>query len=156
MKLFLLFFGFPLLETWLLFKFSNEFGFLVTLTLIILTAAVGSRLAKSQGLQVYKKLQEELQQGKQPSQTIIEGVLILISGVVLLLPGLVSDCIGILLLIPPIRIAIAQKLPQKLSSQNFRFQFGNKASFQHNFTNTSRPPQKRQVEEAEYEVIDKE
>lgn len=156
MKLFLLFFGFPLLETWLLFKFSNEFGFLATLFLIILTAAAGSRLAKSQGLQVYKKLQEELQQGKQPSQTIIEGVLILISGVVLLLPGLVSDCIGLLLLIPPIRVAIAQKLPQKLSPQTFRFQFGNKSSFHQNFDNTSRPPHQRQVEEVEYEVIDKE
>lgn len=107
MKLFTLFFIFPLIETYFLVQFSGKFGFLTTLIMVILTAIIGSRLAKAQGLGIIGKLQNELKQGIPPSETLVEGVLILISGIVLLLPGLISDVLGILLLVPNIRQKIA-------------------------------------------------
>lgn len=156
MPLFILFLAFPLIETWLLVKFSGAYGFGNTILLVLITAFAGSALAKQQGLEVFNKLQLEVSQGKTPSKTLIEGLLILISGVILLLPGLISDAIGITLLIPPVRKLIASYLPKyipkKMGSGPFQFkssfQFGN-SQFQQ-----KRSKNLKETEEAEYQVLE--
>ena len=155
MLLFILFFAFPLLETWLLIQFSGAYGFGNTIILVLVTAVAGSSLAKKQGLEVFKTLQNEVSQGRTPENTLIEGFLILLSALILLLPGLISDALGILLLISPIRKRIARVLPQhikntKSSSFQFKsfFQFGDSEFQQHHQTKL------KETQEAEYQVID--
>ncbi len=167
MPLFILFFTFPLVETWLLFQFSSEYGFFYTLVLIFLTAFFGSRLAKQQGFSILKQIKSEIGQGITPNATLLEGLLILVSGIVLLLPGLMSDFIGLALLIPPIRKKFVRLLP-KILKKFAKFKNGSStgspfgASFGSGFGQKPGPDftplegnqKKKPQEDAEFEVID--
>lgn len=101
--LLLLFIVVPVVELWLLFQLSNAFGFFTALALVFGTGLLGAWLAKWQGLQAIMRLQNEMQQGMVPAGAIGDGALILVAGILLITPGMISDCLGLLLLIPPFR-----------------------------------------------------
>lgn len=107
--LFAIFIVVPLLELYVLIEVGSAIGALPTILLTILTAALGAFLMKHQGVQVVKQAQLSLSRGEMPQQQVVEGMLVFIGGAVLLLPGLVTDLIGFLLLIPPIRAALAKR-----------------------------------------------
>lgn len=71
--------------------------------LIVLTSALGAYFARKQGIEAFQKVQRDLQYGKMPGITIVDGFCILIGGLLLLIPGFLSDIIGALLLIPMTR-----------------------------------------------------
>ncbi|MBD1380095.1 FxsA family protein [Metabacillus arenae] len=93
----------PAIEIGLLVLSGNTFGVLPTILLIILTGIVGAALAKQQGLETLRKAQEKMRTGELPGDSVIDGLCILIGGVLLLTPGFVTDTIGFFLLIPPTR-----------------------------------------------------
>ena len=101
--LLLLFIAVPILELWLLFQLNDVFGFLTTLAIVFGTGILGAWLAKWQGLQAIIRLQNEMRQGMLPAQAIGDGALILVAGILLITPGVISDMLGLALLIPPIR-----------------------------------------------------
>jgi len=107
--LFVFFIVVPLFELYVLIEMGSMIGAFPTILLIILTAALGAFLMKHQGLQVVKQAQIAVSRGEMPQQQVVEGMLIFIGGAVLLLPGLVTDLLGFLLLIPPIRAALAKR-----------------------------------------------
>ncbi|MBB4075979.1 UPF0716 protein FxsA [Bartonella fuyuanensis] len=82
---------------------GQEIGILATLSLIILTTIVGVFLLRIQGFSLLKNTQSELIQGRTLENNIIHDVCIMFSAILLILPGFVSDLLGILLLIKPIR-----------------------------------------------------
>lgn len=96
----LLFTVLPALELALLIKIGSQIGAANTLMIIIITGIVGAYLARIQGFLVLNKIQTSLNQGIMPSSELIDGLLILVGGIVLLTPGFVTDTIGLLLLIP--------------------------------------------------------
>jgi len=104
--LFLLFTGVPLVELWLLFKLSGMFGFFTTISIVLLTGIVGAALARWQGWQVMRRVQNELQQGLLPAKALGDGVLILVAGVLLITPGVLTDLFGLSLLVPPVRAGV--------------------------------------------------
>lgn len=110
LPLFLLFTLMPLLELWLLFQLSGKFGFLPTVTIVLLTGIVGAGLARWQGWQTMARIQNEMRQGMLPAKALGDGVLILIAGVLLITPGVITDVFGLSLLIPPIRAGIRKGL----------------------------------------------
>jgi UPF0716 protein FxsA len=65
---------------------------------------------RSQGLQLLQQLQQRLALGEMPGQQLIEGVMLLVTGVLLVTPGFVTDFCGLLLLQPKIRGYIAKTL----------------------------------------------
>lgn len=71
-----------------------------TLVLVIGTGIIGVLLAKKQGIETLKKAQEQMKYGEVPGFEIVDGICILLGGLFLLLPGLVSDLIGLLLVLP--------------------------------------------------------
>ena len=91
------------LELWILVKLGSTLGILPTIALVLGAGIVGAWIAKWQGLQAILRVQNDLQQGVIPTRNLGDGVLILVAGMLLLLPGVVSDILGIALLIPPIR-----------------------------------------------------
>ena len=101
--LLLLFIAVPILELWLLFQLSAAFGFFTTLAIVFGTGFLGAWLAKWQGLQTLVRMQNEMRQGVLPAQAIGEGALILVAGILLITPGVISDGLGLALLIPPFR-----------------------------------------------------
>ncbi|EJF79745.1 FxsA family protein [Bartonella doshiae] len=85
---------------------GEEIGILATLILVILTTCAGSILLRIQGISILKNIQRELIQGRTVESDIINDGLIIIGAILLILPGFVSDILGILLIIKPIRSII--------------------------------------------------
>ncbi|MCH8069451.1 MAG: membrane protein FxsA [Candidatus Marinimicrobia bacterium] len=99
-KLILLFVGIPFIEMMLLIKLGEVFGFWNTILLVVGTGVLGAYLAKAQGFWIWLQIQQELQTGRMPAEKLIDGFLILIGGIVLLTPGLLTDIFGFALLVP--------------------------------------------------------
>jgi len=100
---FLLFLLIPLIELYVLIQVGGVIGALPTVLLTITTAIVGVALMRSQGLATMQNAQLAMASGKAPQQELMEGVFIFLGGVLLFVPGLISDSIGLLFLIPWIR-----------------------------------------------------
>ena len=111
-RLFLLFTVVPLIELAILMKLGNIFGLLHTIGLVIITGIIGAFLARDQGLKVIRELQGSLSQGKAPTDPIIEGILVLISAALLVTPGVLTDIIGFVLVIPYTRRIIRDLLKE--------------------------------------------
>ncbi|KRE12092.1 exlusion protein FxsA [Bacillus sp. Root920] len=97
---------FPAVEISLFLISSKIIGILPTMLLIVLTSALGAYFARKQGIEAFQKVQRDLQYGKMPGGAIVDGFCILIGGLLLLIPGFLSDLIGGLLLIPVTRKGI--------------------------------------------------
>ncbi|GLF90105.1 UPF0716 protein YtzA [Bacillus safensis] len=94
---------FPAVEISLFLISSKIIGILPTMLVIVLTSALGAYFARKQGMEAFQKVQRDLQYGKMPGGAIVDGFCILIGGLLLLIPGFLSDLIGALLLIPMTR-----------------------------------------------------
>ncbi|OIJ12397.1 membrane protein FxsA [Anaerobacillus alkalilacustris] len=103
----------PTLEIAVLVLSGNTIGIPWTLLLVIFTGVLGAWLAKKEGLQTIRLAQLQLQQGQIPSGVLLDGLCILVGGVVLLTPGFITDALGFFLLIPQTR-AIARAFFQKI------------------------------------------
>jgi UPF0716 protein FxsA len=114
LQLFLLFTLIPVAELWVLLVLSREVGLLPTLGLVIFTGALGALLARTQGLRALHVVQAELASGRVPTASLLDGLLILMAGVVLLTPGLFTDLLGFVLLIPLTRGWIRGRLTESL------------------------------------------
>lgn len=108
--LIVLFIVIPAIELWGLIAVGKVIGPWWTVALVILTGVVGAWLAKQQGLQVFRLVQLQLSRGQMPTETLIDGVLVLIGGILLMTPGFFSDAIGLILLIPYTRMIIRHLL----------------------------------------------
>lgn len=108
--LFFLFLITTLIEIYVLIAVGSVIGGFFTIVLILLTAFIGAYLFKYQGLSTLKDAQLSAAQGIAPTTQIMEGVIILICGVLLLTPGFVTDAIGFLGLVPYTRKAFVRAL----------------------------------------------
>ncbi len=122
-KLFMLFFLTPLIELALLLKVSQYVGVFNTVMIVVITALLGAALAKSQGLSILFKIRREVMEGRPPGNSLLDGVLILAGGIVLLTPGLLTDALGFLLLIPVTRQFIREQVKKQLQRQIDRKRF---------------------------------
>jgi len=112
---------FPAVEISLFLISSKIIGILPTMLLIVLTSALGAYFARKQGIEAFQKVQRDLQYGKMPGGAIVDGFCILIGGLLLLIPGFLSDLIGALLLIPVTRKGIKplfERWLRNLSNRN--------------------------------------
>lgn len=116
-RLFLLFTAGPLLELYLLLKLGGYIGLYPTIGVVIGTGIAGGLLARSQGLAVLRQASWELEQGRLPAESLFDGVIILIAGAMLVTPGLITDCLGLLFLIPWTRQAFKSWLKKKLQEK---------------------------------------
>jgi len=89
-----------LAEIYVLVTVGQAIGGLSTVLLVIITAFIGSSLLKQQGWSTMAKAQQSIAQGRTPAVEMFEGVVILISGVLLLTPGFITDILGLLGLMP--------------------------------------------------------
>jgi UPF0716 protein FxsA len=116
-KLLLLFILVPLAELYLFMTIGSELGFANTVAIIIITAILGAALTKSQGRRAMLKFQEATSQGRVPAHEALEGLIILLAGAVLITPGFLTDSVGFLLLIPPVRTVVARFLGHRLKGK---------------------------------------
>lgn len=100
----------PLIEIGLFVEVGGWVGGWSTVGLVILTAVVGLALVRVQGLGVLKKLNSDMQGGTFPVGAAFDGIALFMAGAMLLTPGFMTDTLGFLLLIPPLRAFLGKKL----------------------------------------------
>ena len=99
----LIFVGAPLLELYLLIEVGSVIGALPTIALSVFTAVLGGLLVRIQGFGVLFRVQAAMERREVPALELLEGAMLLLTGLALLLPGFITDAVGFLLLIPPLR-----------------------------------------------------
>ena len=113
--LLILFIVVPVVELSLLIRLGGAIGLFPTLALIITTGIIGARLAKQQGLSVLHRFQTETQAGRMPGDALIDGAIIVFSGALLLTPGILTDIVGFLGLIPAARSAVKRAIRDSMA-----------------------------------------
>ena len=97
----------PAVELFLLLQLGAWMGPWQTFALVVVTGTVGAWLAKREGLGVLTSLRDELAQGLPPGSRLAEGALVLVGGILLITPGVLTDLTGFLFIAPPTRRAPA-------------------------------------------------
>ena len=115
--LFLLFTVVPVLELWLLVEVGQLMGAGPTIGLVLLTGVIGAALAKREVLKVIREWQGAMAEARLPKDGVLSGLLVLVGGVLLVTPGMVTDVLGFSLLLPPTRRAIAAVVRKHLEKK---------------------------------------
>lgn len=114
--LLLLFTIFPAVELALLIEVGGNIGAANTILIIILTGVLGAYMARLQGFIILSKIQNNLNQGIMPNSELMDGLMVLVGGIVLLTPGFITDAIGFLLLFPLTRSILKKLFKSKFES----------------------------------------
>ncbi len=104
----------PLVELMILLRIAERFDWGPTIALVLLTGALGAYLARREGLKALSRIQSELAAGVPPAASLVDGALILVAGIVLVTPGVLTDLCGFALLISPIRAWVRRRLAEAL------------------------------------------
>jgi|TARA_B110000967_G_C18474224_1_gene358877 UPF0716 protein FxsA len=100
----------PIVEIFLLIQVGGMIGAPWTILLVVLTAVIGVKLLKMQGVSTLTRAQKKMQTGQMPAQEMLEGMGLVVAGAFLLTPGFFTDTVGFLLLLPPTRAWLVSKL----------------------------------------------
>ena len=106
----------PIAEIFLLIQVGGIIGAPWTILLVVLTAVIGVRLLKIQGVSTLARAQNKMQTGQMPAQEMLEGMGLVVAGAFLLTPGFFTDTVGFLLLFPPTRVWLVSKISTSLMS----------------------------------------
>ena len=104
----ILFITIPLVEIAILINIGKIIGAGYTIALVIGTAFLGVSLLRIQGISTLAKVQANIKKGQLPATELIEGLILLISGALLLTPGFFTDMLGFLMLVPILRQRLAE------------------------------------------------
>ena len=107
----------PIVELAVIIQVGQAIGVVETLLLMVLVSVVGAWLVKREGIGVWRRAQRQMDAGVMPGRELVDGVLIMVAGALLLLPGFVSDCLGILLLLPPVRAVVRGLVIRRLRTR---------------------------------------
>ncbi|WP_026563340.1 FxsA family protein [Bacillus sp. UNC41MFS5] len=122
--LFLLIILIPALDIGVLLFSGKTIGVWPTIALIVLTGIIGAYLAKREGLQTIRRVQEQLSYGQLPGDALLDGICILIGGTLLLTPGFITDVTGFFFLFPPtrkpIKFLIIKMWQRKINKGNIK------------------------------------
>jgi UPF0716 protein FxsA len=110
----LILFGLPLAEIAGFVLVGRTVGLWATLGLVLLSTFVGLALLRIQGLAVLRQINRDGREGLVPGKALVDGAMIVIAALLLIIPGFLSDIVGILLFIPPVRDIIWRQLGQRL------------------------------------------
>ena len=112
-NLLLLFIVLPAVELWLLIEIGQRIGSIQTIGIIVLTGIVGASMARSQGLRVLSHVQQEVANGKMPTESLVDGIMILLASALLVTPGVLTDAFGFLCLVPGFRALIKREIVRR-------------------------------------------
>jgi UPF0716 protein FxsA len=100
----------PIVELYVLIKVGRSVGVGNTIAIVLFVSVVGAWLVKREGLKTLRRIQEQLGSGKLPTDEVIDGGLIMLSGALMLTPGFVTDLFAIAPLIPPVRKIVRRQV----------------------------------------------
>lgn len=104
----------PFAEIAVFIAVGEELGILRTLALMILSAIGGVLIVRHQGLGHLRRLRENIRSGQPPVKDLLHTAMLVFAGICLVIPGFISDAVGLVLLIPPVRAAAARWFMESL------------------------------------------
>ena len=104
-------------EVFVAIKVADAIGVLATVGLLLLSWPVGSWALRSQGRAAWERLGAAVSAGRSPGREVLDGALVLIGGLLLIVPGFISDVLGALALLPPTRALLRRQLARNLQSR---------------------------------------
>ena len=106
---------FVVAELFAIVEVGRAIGALDTVALLIIVSLLGVSLMRRVGLGVWRRAQSRVQAGEVPGREIVDGVLVLAGGALLAVPGFISDVLGLLLFLPPVRAVVRRIVLRRLS-----------------------------------------
>jgi UPF0716 protein FxsA len=88
-----------------------------TIGLLVLSSVVGGWLMKREGLGVLRRMQAAINAGRVPGKEIADGALILFGGALMVAPGFITDVLGMLLLLPPVRAVVRAAVRRRIAAR---------------------------------------
>lgn len=119
MYLLLIFFVYVYIEISIFVAIANTIGVFLALICIISTSIIGLSIIKSQGLKNFTLLQKKMSNNENPTNELIKNVSLLIAGFLFLIPGFLTDFLGIMLLLPFVQHYIIKKIIPKINIKTF-------------------------------------
>jgi UPF0716 protein FxsA len=117
----------PLVELLILIKIGGHIGALNTILLVILTVLLGAMLVRVEGLRTLRQIQSSLAQGQLPAEELIDGILIFAAGILLVIPGVLTDLCALILLLPYTRMHfkrwLRRRFDRMVASGNVRLNY---------------------------------
>lgn len=158
--LFVLFVIIPIIEIAVLMQVGAWLGAWPTIAIVVITAWLGAKNVKQQGIATLQSVQTKMAHGEAPSDEIVAGLLLLVAGVLLVTPGFVTDFFGLSLLVPQFRKALIKAVQSQLTTaavaQTQSFTFHQQSSFQQQDVERDNQPDRNQGQtiEGEFERKD--
>ena len=116
LALFFAFIALPLMEIALLIKAGQTIGFWPTLAIIVATAIGGSEVIRRQGYATMTEMSQMFEGGRMPLEPVLNRMFLLLAGTLLIAPGLLTDALGLILLVPPVRYLAGKWLAARFFS----------------------------------------
>lgn len=113
----LLFLVVPIAELAVIVQVAGVVGVPNTIGLLIVVSILGAWLAKREGLNILRRIQQSLARGELPSRQVADGGLILLAGALMITPGFLTDCLALMLLIPPTRAMVRRVLLARITNR---------------------------------------
>jgi UPF0716 protein FxsA len=104
-----------MVEIYVIIQVAHAIGALDTIALLILVSVAGVWLAKHAGFTVLRHLRAQINAGHAPTAELVDGVLVLVAGLLIAIPGFVTDALGLLVLFPPTRALFRRSLHRRFS-----------------------------------------
>ncbi|MDP1625981.1 FxsA family protein [Parvibaculum sp.] len=152
--LFLIFVAIPVIEIAIFIQVGGLIGVPATIAIVLGTALLGASLLRVQGLQTWRRAEEAMRRGEPPVAEMLDGVFLFVAALLMVTPGLFTDCIGVLLLIPPLRRAVGRAAAARLArNASFQFRASGMGVNMGSGSGPGRPPSGGPVIEGEAEEI---
>jgi UPF0716 protein FxsA len=113
--LFVVFLIVPIIEIALFIQLGSLIGLWPTLLGVVVTALIGSAIIRMQGISLIAEIRRLTAMGQLPARQIVDGVMLAVSGALLLTPGYFTDTVGFLLLVPPVRTVLYEWLRSRVT-----------------------------------------
>ena len=107
----------PIVEIYVMVQVADRVGVLNMIGLLLLFSIGGLWLVKHQGLGTLTRIRTELNAGRVPTASVVDGFLLLVAGVLLVIPGFVTDILGLTLLLPPVRRGVQRSLGRRFRAR---------------------------------------
>ncbi|HOW72178.1 MAG TPA: FxsA family protein [Phycisphaerae bacterium] len=117
LRLLLLFTLVPLVELAILIKIGSRIGAGTTIVMVLLIGFVGAAVARHEGWRTIQGIQADMAAGRLPGDRLVDGLLILIGGILLITPGVLTDIAGLLLFLPPVRALVRTYMKRRLRTR---------------------------------------
>jgi UPF0716 protein FxsA len=127
----------PIAELFVAIKVAEAIGVLATIVLLIASWPLGTWALRSQGAAAWRRLNATVAARRSPAREVLDGALVLVGGFLLIIPGFITDVVGILLLLPPARALTRPLLLRNVQRRLFRQTAGARSSRSYDVDSTA-------------------